>query len=304
MHSEKKARIMLIILGVLLLSPLYAGGNSEAGKSDAGTGPLKVFVSILPQKYFVERIGGDRVKIEVLVGPGKSPATYGPTPQQVLELGSSDLFFSIGVPFEHAFLPVIKKELPSLAISDTASGIEKRMLEAHSHEGEEEDHHDESEDPHIWLSPRLVKQQAAAILAALTKADPAGSDVYKKGYQSFISDLDAVDAELAAVLKPYKGQAFFVFHPAFGYFGDDYGLTQIAIETGGKEPAPSVLEEIISHAKKEKVKIIFVQPEFSMAAVNSVAEAIGGAVVSLNPLNPDYLANLRHIAEEVKKALK
>ncbi|AHC13812.1 Zinc ABC transporter, periplasmic-binding protein ZnuA [Salinispira pacifica] len=166
------------------------------------------------------------------------------------------------------------------------------------------DGHESAQDPHVWLSPRLVKIQAQNIFSALVELDPAGEETYSDGYDTLIRQLDEVDGELSDVLEPFQGNKFFVFHPAFGYFGDDYGLTQIAIETGGKEPAPAVLEEIIAHATEEGVKIIFVQPEFSQNSAEAIADAIDGTVVSLSPLNPDYVNNLRHIAGEIRSSLE
>ena len=96
----------------------------------------------------------------------------------------------------------------------------------------------------------------------------------------------------------------FVFHPAFGYFADDYQLKQVAIETGGKEPTPSLLTEIIEQAKEDNVRIIFVQPEFSQNAAQAIAQAINGAVVTISTLNPDYINNLSHIAAELEKAFR
>jgi len=275
-------------------------------KAEEISGKINVFTSIMPQKYFVERIGGDRVNVSVLVLPGKSPATYEPTPDQVIALSKADLFFSIGVPFEKAFIPSISESLKSLKIVDTSHGIKKRNIESDDHDEHGEDEHDHKSgepDPHIWMSPVLVKQQAMNMYNALAEKDPQSRDLYKKGYESFAADLDKADAELRKVLAPFRGSTLFVFHPAFGYFADEYGLKQEAIETGGKEPSPSVLESIIKKAKADKVKVIFVQPEFSQKSAGAVAEAIGGSVIILNPLNPDYLNNILNIAEEIKKRL-
>lgn len=267
---------------------------------------LTVFVSILPQKYFVEKIAGERVNVEVLVPPGKDPATYEPSPQQITGLGGAKALFSIGVPFEKAFLPKISNTLNQLKIVDTSVGIDKLMIEAHSHDDEEEHHEDELEvpDPHVWLSPSLVKIQAKNIYDALIELDHSGKSDYKKGYDSFIIELDELKTKLGKTLKPFSGSTLFVFHPAFGYFADEFGLVQVAIETGGKEPAPAKLTEIIEYAKKEKVKIIFVQPEFSQKSAKTIAQAIGGSVVMLSPLNPDYINNLKSISTEVAKAYK
>ena len=290
---------VLIVLAVIMLFP----GCGK--KEEAISGKINVFTSIMPQKYFVERIGGERVNVSVLVLPGKSPATYEPSPDQVISLAKADLFFSIGVAFEKAFIPSIAESLKSLKIVDTSHGIKKRNIESHDHDedDEEEDHKSGAPDPHIWMSPVLVKQQVLNIYNALVEKDPEGKDYYKKGYETFAADLDKADAELRKVLAPFKGSTLFVFHPAFGYFADEYGLKQEAIETGGKEPSPSVLESIIKKAKADKVKVIFVQPEFSQKSAGAIAKAIGGSVITLNPLNPDYLNNLLNIAEEVKKGL-
>jgi zinc transport system substrate-binding protein len=116
--------------------------------------------------------------------------------------------------------------------------------------------------------------------------------------------MDELDLYLKEKLAPYKGNTIFVYHPSFGYFTDEYGLYQEAVETGGKEPVPAILESIIEEALEEKVKIIFVQPEFSQKSAEAIAKGIGGKVISLNPLNPDYLNNMKAIADEIEGALK
>lgn len=290
----------------LLMATVLPSLASAAGTET--TKPLNVYTSILPQRYFVEKIGGEQVNVSVLVSPGKSPATYEPTPQQVLGLGEADALFTLGVPFESAFLPAVKNTLPGLKIVDTAAGIEKRDMVAHHHEGEEEhddhDHEAEVKDPHIWMSPRLVKVQAQHIYNALVEMDPSNQPAYQQGFNTLIAELNDVDTKLAETLAPFKGETLFVYHPALGYFADDYGLHQEAIETGGKEPSPAALAHVIEHAREEGVKIIFVQPEFSQNSARSIAQAIDGAVLTLQPLNPDYINNLLHIASELEKAFQ
>ena len=299
--------VLCLMLCVLVSSFLFAGGQKESEEAvpeTENTEILTVFTSILPQKYFVEKIGGDRVQVEVFVGPGKSPATYEPDPRQVELLGASEILFTIGVPFEKAFLPKIEGSLPNLKVVDTTEGVERRFLGGREGQDGTPGHGSGAKDPHVWLSARLVKKQAENIYTALVAADPEGKSAYSEGLEIFLKELDDVDALLAEALAPYEGKKFFVFHPAFGYFGDDYGLTQVAIETGGKEPAPSKLEEIIEQAKEQDVKIIFVQPEFSKSSAQAIAEAIDGSVVMLAPLSPDYINNLKSISDEVKKAFQ
>ena len=291
-------KLWVLFFFLLICIPLFSVGKQENIEHT-----ITVFTSILPQKYFVERIAGDRVKIYVLVGPGKNPATYEPAPSQVVALSQADLFFTVGVPFEQAFIGNIESSLPELNIVDTSTGIVKRDIVDHDH-GEEKDHTESDlKDPHIWMSPRLVKIQAATIFNALVENDPDGKESYTIGYNNFIEDLNLVHDELKKVLEPLKGNMFFVFHPSFGYFADEYGLQQTAIETGGKEPGPSMLEKIIMQAREKNVKVIFVQPEFSKKSAQVIAEAIDGTVVILDPLHPDYINNLRRIAFEIEKAL-
>jgi zinc transport system substrate-binding protein len=281
-----------VIFAFLMATTAFAGGSADNGSEADSESTITVFTSILPQKYFVEKIAGDRVRVEVLVSPGKSPATYEPTAQQVTLLSSAEALFTIGVPFENSFLPSIEETLPSLDIVDTSAGIQKRALDGNN----------SIQDPHIWLSPRLVKIQAGNIYSALVELDPAGEDEYSDGYDALIKELDDVDKELTEALAPFAGNKFFVFHPAFGYFGDDYQLTQVAFETGGNEPSPSAVEETIQQAQNEGIRIVFVQPEFSQNSAKAISDAIDGTVVSLSPLNPDYINNLRHIAEEIEES--
>lgn len=296
-------KTLLAVVLLLSAAALFAGGSGE--KTEASEADqVKVYASILPQQYFLEQIGGDRIETTIMVLPGKSPATYSPTPQQVSDLGEADVFFTIGVPFEKAFIPTIKESLPDLRIVDTSEGIEKRSLGGHDHDDNAPGHGEGMPDPHIWLSPVLVKHQAAIMAATLSEIDPEGSDYYAENLESFTRDLDDVNQILAESFAPYEGETFFVFHPAFGYLADLYGLHQVAIETGGKEPTPAKLEEIIENAKAEGVHVIFVQPEFPADSAQAVANAINGTVVPITPLNPDYINNLKSIAEAIKTAME
>lgn len=295
----------ILVLLVIFAGLFYLKGFFKNNENNKNTDKIKVFASIMPQKYFVEKIGGDRVEVKIMVGPGKSPATYEPEPNQVVDLSSSQIFFIIGVPFEKAFLKKISANLQNTKIIDSSKGIKRRYLEKHSHDENEEKHNEiKIEDPHIWLSPSLVKIQGKNIYEALVEADPQGKAKYEEGYNALIKEMDELNLYLKEKLSPYKDSTIFVYHPSFGYFTDEYGLHQEAVETGGKEPVPAILESIIKEALEDKVKIIFVQPEFSQKSAEAIAKGIGGRVVSLNPLNPDYINNMKAIADEIEGALK
>ena len=300
-----KQVMMIFGLGVLVfwLSGCGSGGDEGA----VVDGKVSVVVSIDPQGYFVERVGGEYVTCEVMAPPGSSPHTYEPTPQQMVKLGKASLYFSIGVPFEQMLLENIIATHESLKIVDTRAGIELRQMEAaHEHgvEGEAHVHEAGEPDPHIWLDPILVKQQARAMAEALIGVDPEHKAAYQSNLASFEADLEAVHKEIESILAPLKGQKFLVYHPAFGYFGDRYGLVQEAVEIEGKDASPRQLTELIAEAKADKVKVIFVQSQFPVDSAEAVAAEIGGVVVPMDPLARDYLVNLRLMAKALKDGLK
>lgn len=282
-------------------------GMSAVPEVDAA-GPVPVMVSIVPQKYFVEKIGGELVKVSVMARPGASPATYEPRPDQMVALSKAKIYFAIGVPIEKAWLKKIAAANPKMLIVHTEKGIEKRWMRAHRHEGgkqEGEGHNDGIKDPHVWLSPPQVMTQAGNILGALQGVDPVRASIYEANYKKFIIELGELDAEIRGIFAS-KGEdiEFMVFHPAWGYFADAYGLVQIPIEIEGKDPKPAKLHQIIGQAKKRGVKVIFVQPQFSTKSAGIIAKAIGGEVVFANPLSLDWAKNLRHQAAKFKAALR
>lgn len=260
----------------------------------ARTEPLNVVVSILPQGYFVERIGGSLVKVEVLVGPGKSHHTYEPTPQQMVMVSKADLFFLIGVPFEKSLATRLAFTMPNLIVVQTQKDVPLKWIPESGGKGEP--------DPHIWLDPSLVQIQAKNICQGLAQVDPDNKAVYKANLDRFLQELDAVDHEIRSQLAPFSGHEVYVFHPAFGYFLERYGLRQCSIEVEGKEPGPRHLAEIISRMKAHKVKVLFVQPQFSRKTAESIAKEVGAQVVILDPLASDYPANLRDITQKIIQA--
>ncbi len=310
-------QIAAVLVTSVAAAAMSSCGRQEPASTRPASGPaVSTFVSIAPQATFVERIGGEHVSVEVLVTPAQNPRTFSPSPRQMVRLANADLYFAIGVPFERQLLPRISGMANGPGVVHTSKGLDTRRLEDHrhgEHAGHDHSHdhahehgpgHAESDaDPHTWLSPRLVKTQAEAICRALSEADPDHAADYAANLTALKADLDALDAELAETLKPLKGRTFYVFHPAFGYFADAYGLRQRAVEVGGKSPGPRQVAELVRQAKADGVRVIFVQPQFSRKSAELIAQQIGGAVVPMDPLARDYFANLRRMAEEVRKAL-
>ena len=271
----------------------------------------EVFVSILPQQFFVEKIAGELVDTRVMVGPGMSPATYEPLPQQMAALSRAKIFFAIGVPFENSLLQKMRANFPDIKICHTDAGISKRIMQnssGHSHHDHEHHngctHSQGSKDPHIWLDPLLVKQQATNIASGLIEIFPENKKKIQHNLQEFHKELDSLHLKLKRELQPYKDEVVLVFHPAFGYFTDRYGLRQKAIEIEGKEPSPRQMAKIIRQCRRYKIKSLFIQKQFASKAAQAVANSIDGKLIAIDPLNPDYFAGLEKISAAIIEGLQ
>jgi zinc transport system substrate-binding protein len=299
--SGSKWITSMVMAGVLLMSA--CGPQPEQTNGD---GKLTVTVSILPQQYFVERIGGEHVAVNVMVAPGDSPHTYEPRPEQMTALSDSAAYFSIGVEFEEVWLDKIAAANADMLMVDLVANIERMPMDSHGHdEMEEEDTHDgETLDPHVWTSPQLVKTMSQTIYQALGGLDPQNQEEYKANLNSFIAEIEVLEGEITASLADYEGKKFFVYHPSWGYFARDFGLEQVPIEIGGTEPSASELAALIDEAKAEKAQVIFVQPEFSTRSAETIASEIGGSVVLISPLDLDWMNNLRTVAEAFSSVLE
>ncbi len=306
-----KKTLFITVIVVLIVTGAYLLLNTDKKTENEKDRAISVMVSILPQVDFVERIGGNRVEVSEMIPPGFSPATYDPSPDQLRKLQDADIYFRIGhIPFEKAQMEKLADINPKMKIVDTSKGISLLKMAAHDHNEDNGDVHEEEHeqkegnDPHIWLSPKLVKIQAKHIYDALVEYSPENKDYFTQNYNQYVEDLDELDQKLENAFAPIKDQTILVFHPAFGYLANAYEFHQEAIEIEGKEPTPAQLQKIIDEAKNDNVKVIFVQAQFSTKSAESVAQEIGGAVVQIDPLAKDYFANLETMAETIVTSLK
>lgn len=268
--------------------------------AQAGSGRLGVFASIPPLVTFAQAVGGERVQAQTLVKPGQDPHTFEPAPRQLADLARARVFFRAGFAFEEALVARLRSTMPGLEVVDTREGIRLRPVE--EHHGEEQ--HDDGLDPHVWMDPRLAARQCLTIRDTLVRLDPAGGPYYRANCERFTAELEALHQRIAAALAPLRGAELLVFHPAFGYLADAYGLKQVAVESGGKEPTARQLARLIEQARARGIRVVFVQPQFSQTGARAVADAIGGTVVPLDDLAADYLANLARAADTIREALR
>jgi zinc transport system substrate-binding protein len=262
---------------------------------------IRVAVSVPPQAYFVERIGGDRVQVAVMIPPGYSHVDYPLTPRQVAALSRARLYVAVGHPafeFERVQLAPVLRDLPGVQVVDMSRGM--RLIEG---EGEEDEHGHAAGDPHVWVAPGTVAVAARNIAAALEGIDPAHAAEYQANLACFEADVAALDREIRARLAGAHGDRFMVYHPPWGYFAREYGLRQVAIEAEGKEPSARRLIQLIDQARREKIKVVFVQAGFPRKSAQVIAETVGGRVLVADPQDPDWLGNLQRVARELQEAL-
>lgn len=297
MNISSFTRAIPLMLGLLLAAlPAHAAA-------------LNVTVSIVPQRYVVEKIGGSLVDCSVMVQPGASPATYEPKPGQMTALANSSIYFAIGVPFENAWLPRIAAAAKSMRVVHMEESIKRVPMAAHHHHDHSEKHEHEHEghhgplDPHVWTSPSLMRVLAGNTMKALQQADPANAGTYKANLERFMAEIDALDKELHAIFDPLRRPArFMVYHPAWGYFAADYDLIQVPVELEGKDPGPRELVSLIRMAKKDNIRVVFVQPQFSRRSAEVIARAINGRVQPANPLAENWAENLRTVSQSFRAA--
>ena len=260
--------------------------------------PLRVFVSIEPQAYLAKRIAGGHAEVEVFVPAGQSPETYEPSPRRLADLSRARAWFTIGMPFEKTLGPRVRRAFPDVEMMDSRKGIALLQMPEHGHE-----HHEGEPDPHVWLDPLRGKAIARNMAEALRRLDPAHAEEYGRNLAALEKELDAVDARLRESLKGDSGRRFYVFHPAFGYFAERYGLVQVPVEMGGKTPTAKRLAALVKAAHRDGVRVLFTQPQYSPDAVETLARAIGAKVETLSDLPSDYVANFEDMANKLRAAL-
>lgn len=261
------------------------------------TAKVVVFSSVAPISSLIKSIGKDQVDVVTVVEAGKSPHTYEPKVSIMKKLEKAKLYFGVGVEFERAWLKRFKTQNPSLKIINLDENVTKILMMVKSKIAKE--------DPHIWLSPKNMEIFSEIIFENLSKIDPAQKEFFRKNYQITLKNIQELDKKIREILKNIPKKAkFMVFHPSWGYFAKDYHLMQVPIEIEGKEPKPSQLIKLIKLAKKENIKIIITEPEFSSKSATLLAKELGAKVIKLSPLNPNWEDTLLKLAKSIAKGFE
>lgn len=269
--------VACLLLGLMTAMAGCTGADGEMEDNDR----IAVVVTIPPQQEFVERVGGDHVRVILLVPPGADPHTYEPAPAVLAAVAEADLYAMVGsgIEFEIAWGEKIAALNPDMTVVNCSQGVE--FIAA---------------DPHIWTSPRNAKVMVENIRDGLIEADPENAEDYRRNAAAYLDDLDALDAEISALIAGSGVRVVLVDHPSWAYLARDYGFEEVAIESEGKEPSPKRIEHLIRLAEEEGIRVVFASPEHSTRSAGVIAEAIGGSVVTVSPLKKDYLDNMRQVA--------
>lgn len=269
-------------------------GCSEKSGTDKDV--FTVAVTIVPQETFVKAVAGDLAEVVTLVPPGRSPETYAPSPKELERFSNAAVYFTIGISAEDVnILPRTREINKNLKVVNLADEVAKVYPDREFAPG--------SRDPHIWMSPKRVIVMVKAIARELSAMDPKNRNMYEKNANAYIEEIEKADSEIAAMLMNLKGRTFIMYHPALGYFADDYGLNMLSLEVEGKEATARDLQNVIDKAREENIKVVFYQAEDEGKKAKAFAEEIGGTAEMINPLAADYIENLRKIANLFKEKL-
>lgn len=220
---------------------------------------VKVLTSIKPLQLIAAAVQDGVAIPEVLLPPGASPHNYALRPSDVRKVQSVDLLYWIGPDME-GFLPRVLngRTLPSVAVQDLSGMKLRRFAEdSHSH-AEEADEHDHdhrpgSLDAHLWLSPVNARVIAAKMAADLSAADPDNATRYQSNLKAFDERLDALNARLKKRLADIQGKPYFVFHEAFDYFEDAYGLKHAGVFSVAAEVQPGAQHVAAMRSRLQEV---------------------------------------------------
>jgi len=283
----KRSIFLSLLVGIILIG-CFSGAPKSKDKI--------IFVSILPLKYFADKIVGGSYKVEVTLPPGAGEETYSPTPKQMMMLGQASAYFSIGyLGFEQSLLENFKSTNPDLQVFVTSKRIDLIKDENQN----SDPIHLQGVDPHIWSSPKTARLIALNIYDGMVQIDPSSSDTYRKNLDILLTEISRVDSTVTKLLTKATSKKFIIFHPALGYFARDYGLEQLSIEFEGKVPSPKHLQSLIETAKSENIKCVLIQKEFDQENAVIIAKETGSKIVQIDPLDYNWPEQMISIAEKL-----
>jgi zinc transport system substrate-binding protein len=288
----KKIRALLGMILVFCLIFLASCSPAESSAESSAEKPI-VAVSIIPQKTFVEAVCGDLVEVIALVPPGNSPGNYEPTPEQMEEVSNASVYFTIGIPTETANILPDLPDVQAVSLQDAVAAVyPDREFESGGR------------DPHIWLSPKRVEVMINTIAQTMSEIDQDNKDIYQENAEAYIAQLENADNEISEIFEDVVNKDFIIYHPAYGYFADDYGLTMYALQESGKDATPQHLQDLIDAANEKNIKVVYIQAEFDSSQAEAFAEEIEGKTTQLSPLSANYIEDLINTARTMAENMQ
>lgn len=264
--------------------------QQKAGMAESNAKPT-VTVTIPPYQYFVEKIAGDKVDVNVMVSNGNNPETYEPNAQQMMELSNSALYLKVGsIGFEQTWMKKLQDNAPDMKVIDTSVGITPAKTPGGNI------------DPHVWMSCKNARIISSNIFKALCELEPKHKTFFQKNYQQLLSSIDRQDSIIRKSFKdnPEMVRKFVIYHPILTYFARDYQLEQLAIEEEGREPSAAQLKSLIERARKQKIRYCLIQAEFANRNTTTFIKESQTKAMDINPLQADWANAMKEVSLAVQ----
>lgn len=247
-----------------------------------------VAVTIPPEAALVRAVAGEDFRILTMVPPGYSPEAYEPTVRTMMDFSDARIFFSIGMPVDtETLIPSLSEGTRHISLSEVAAHAYPDLLI------------DGGRDPHIWLSPKRMLAMLGSVTDELSALRPDRAAVYRENAEAYAAAIRVADAAIRTAIAESGVTEFMVYHPAFGYLADEYGLTMHALEEHGREATAAHLAEAVEHARERGIRVIFYQAEIDGRQAEAFAAELGGRAVMLEPLSDRYIENLESMAAAI-----
>jgi zinc transport system substrate-binding protein len=293
------------LLGSLLTVCLLLLASCRSGAGDGAKSELPIVtVTIEPQAWFAKRIAGDKFDIKTMVPSGSSPESFDPSPGDLVKLADSRAYFRIGhIGFEQAWMNKLRQANPDMQVFDNSQGIAliagHNCADDHDHDADGHDHSHDAVDPHIWESPANGLTIARNMLDAFVRLDPANRAYYEANASALMADIAQTADSIDLLLAGLEGRSFVIYHPSLTYLAHEYGLNQLSIEEGGKEPSAAQLKALIDRVRRSGAQVIFIQQEFDAKNARTIADELQIPLVAINPLSADWSSELIQIAKAI-----
>jgi len=254
-----------------------------------GAATVHVVATIFPLADVVQQVGGAHVEVVTLLPANASPHTFEPTPAQMRALAHADVCVRVGAGLDNWTEKLLAAHGAGLIVVTLTEGM-PLMGAVDGHGG----------DPHVWLDPVRVRDVAVpAIVAALSAADPAGRPAFERAAAEFQAALTQLDADLRQELAPATQRQYIAFHSAWRYFGERYGLHEIAVVEPfpGKEPSAHEVAALVEKARAAHVQAILIEPQFNPRVAQQVAREFGGAALVVDPIGGPNIPARNHYVD-------